>query len=94
MGYKPLRRLKKPDDMMSMDLMIPQLDSIALAVKASKDYLAIPIFLMTENAAECQRAHNLDALIHDVISKLFTVTVFCKMVRRITNTGVPDETVH
>ena len=49
---------------------------------------------MTGYAAERQRAHILDALIHDVISKLFTVTEFCGMVRRITNTAAPDETVH
>jgi two-component system cell cycle response regulator CpdR len=49
-------------------------------LKASKDYPDIPILLMTGYAAERQRAHNLDALIHDVISKLFTVTQICEMV--------------
>jgi two-component system cell cycle response regulator CpdR len=63
-------------------------------LKASKDYPDIPILLMTGYAAERQRAHNLDALIHDVISKLFTVTQICEMVRRITNTAAQDETVH
>ena len=80
--------------MMLVDIVMPQLDGIALALKASKDYPDLPVLLMTGYAAERQRAHNLDALIHDVISKPFTLTEICETVKRITNTAAPDETVH
>ena len=60
-------------DMLLSDIVMPQLDGIALALKVSKDYPDLPILLMTGYAAERQRAHNLDALIHDVIPKPFTL---------------------
>jgi two-component system, cell cycle response regulator CpdR len=60
-------------DMLLSDVVMPQLDGIALALKVSKDYPELPILLMTGYAAERQRAHNLDALIHDVIPKPFTL---------------------
>jgi CheY-like chemotaxis protein len=94
-GLQALTALeKKPYDMMLADIVMPQLDGIALALKASKDYPDLPVLLMTGYAAERQRAHNLDALIHDVISKPFTLTEIRETVRRITNTAGPDETVH
>ena len=60
-------------DMLLSDIVMPQLDGISLALKVSKDYPDLPILLMTGYAAERQRAHNLDALIHDVITKPFTL---------------------
>lgn len=60
-------------DMLLSDVVMPQMDGIALALKVSKDYPDLPILLMTGYAAERQRAHNLDALIHDVIPKPFTL---------------------
>ncbi len=94
-GLQALTALEKQRyDMMLADIVMPQLDGIALALKASKDYPDLPVLLMTGYAAERQRAHNLDALIHDVISKPFTLTEIRETVRRITNTAGPDETVH
>lgn len=61
-------------DMLLSDIVMPELDGIALALKVSKDHPDLPILLMTGYAAERQRAHNLDALIHDVISKPFSLT--------------------
>ena len=52
---------------------MPELDGIALALKVSRDWPDMPILLMTDCAAERQRPHNLDALIHDVISKPFAL---------------------
>ena len=94
-GLQALTALEKqPYDMMLADIVMPQLDGIALALKASKYYPDLPVLLMTGYAAERQRAHNLDALIHDVISKPFALTEIRATVRRITNTSGPDETVH
>lgn len=60
-------------DMLLSDIVMPELDGIGLALKVSKDYPNLPILLMTGYAAERQRAHNLDALIHEVIPKPFTL---------------------
>jgi two-component system, cell cycle response regulator CpdR len=52
---------------------MPELDGIALALKASKDYPAMKILLMTGYATERQRAHNLEALVDRVLMKPFTL---------------------
>jgi DNA-binding response OmpR family regulator len=55
------------------DIVMPNLDGIALALKVAKEHPSMPVLLMTGYAAERQRAHNLDVLIHDVITKPFTL---------------------
>src|SRR5215470_3309538 len=67
-------------DLLLTDIVMPGLDGIALALKASKDYPDMRILLMTGFAAERQRAHNLEALIHRVISKPFTLQEICAAV--------------
>jgi DNA-binding response OmpR family regulator len=69
-------------DLLLADIVMPQLDGIALALKVSRDHPDMPILLMTGYAAERQRAHNLDALIHDVITKPFTLREICDTVQR------------
>ncbi len=70
-------------DMMLADIVMPQVDGIALALKASKDFPELPVLLMTGYSAERQRAHNLDALVHEVISKPFTLDQIRETVRRV-----------
>lgn len=60
-------------DLLLTDIVMPGLDGIALALKASKDYPAMKILLMTGYSAERQRAHNLAALVHRVLPKPFTL---------------------
>ena len=81
-GQQALDVLKENHEfeMLLADIVMPQVDGIALALKVSKDYPGLPILLMTGYAAECQRAHNLDALIHDVITKPFTLKEICQAV--------------
>jgi two-component system, cell cycle response regulator CpdR len=67
-------------DLLLTDIVMPNLDGIALALKASKDHPAMKILLMTGFASERQRAHNLDALIHRVIAKPFTLEQICAVV--------------
>ncbi|HMK68181.1 MAG TPA: response regulator [Stellaceae bacterium] len=67
-------------DLLLTDIVMPGLDGIALALKASKDHPDLKILLMTGYAAEQQRAHNLDALIHRVIEKPFTLEQICAAV--------------
>ena len=77
-GQQALDMLEREKfDMVLADIVMPQMDGIALALKVSKDYPDLPILLMTGYAAERQRAHNLDALIHDVITKPFTLKEIC-----------------
>lgn len=63
----------EPFDLLLTDIVMPGLDGIALALKASKDYPAMRILLMTGYSAERQRAHNLTALVHRVLPKPFTL---------------------
>jgi two-component system, cell cycle response regulator CpdR len=64
---------RAPFDLLLTDIVMPELDGIALAVKASKDYPAMKILLMTGYATERQRAHNLEALVDRVLMKPFTL---------------------
>jgi CheY-like chemotaxis protein len=80
-GLAALARLAEgPFDLLLTDIVMPGLDGIALALKASKDFPDMRILLMTGFAAERQRAHNLEALIHRVISKPFTLQEICAAV--------------
>lgn len=65
-------------DLLVTDIVMPNLDGIALALKVAKEYPAMPVLLMTGYAAERQRAHNLEVLIHDVITKPFTLRQICE----------------
>ena len=67
-------------DLLLTDIVMPKLDGIALALKASKDYPQMKILLMTGYSAERQRAHNLAALVHRVITKPFTLDEICAAV--------------
>ena len=63
-------------DLLVTDIVMPQMDGITLALKATKDWPDMAVLLMTGFAAERQRAHNLEALIHKVISKPFEMRDF------------------
>jgi len=63
-------------DMLVTDIVMPNMDGITLALKATKDWPDMAVLLMTGYAAERQRAHNLEALIHKVISKPFEMRDF------------------
>lgn len=55
------------------DIVMPEMDGISLALKVTKDYPNMAVLLMTGYAAERQRAHNLEELIHKVLAKPFTM---------------------
>jgi len=70
-------------DLLVTDIVMPGLDGIALALKLTKDYPALSILMMSGYAAERQRAHNLDALIHKVVAKPFTLDEICAAVDEV-----------
>ncbi len=77
-GVQALERLRTDSfDLLITDIVMPELDGIALALKVTKDYPDLPILLMTGYSAERQRAHNLDELICRVITKPFTLKQIC-----------------
>jgi two-component system, cell cycle response regulator CpdR len=60
-------------DLLITDIRMPVMDGIALALSVARDHPDIVILLMTGYADQRERAHGLDAIIHDVISKPFSV---------------------
>lgn len=64
-------------DLLLADIVMPELDGIALSLMVARDHPDVPILLMTGYAAESQRAHNMESLIEDVITKPFTLTEIC-----------------
>jgi CheY-like chemotaxis protein len=60
-------------DVLLTDIKMPVMDGIALALATARDHPDITILLMTGYADQRERAHGLDALIHDVITKPLTV---------------------
>ena len=68
-----LTREKGAFDLLLTDIRMPIMDGIALALAAARDYPELVILLMTGFADQRERAHGLDALVHDVITKPFTL---------------------
>ena len=60
-------------ELLLTDIRMPVMDGIALALAATRDYPALTILLMTGYADQRERAHGLDALIHDVVTKPFSL---------------------
>ncbi len=60
-------------DLLLTDIRMPIMDGIALALAAARDHPDLTILLMTGYADQRERAHGLDALIHDVIAKPFSL---------------------
>jgi CheY-like chemotaxis protein len=60
-------------DLLLTDIRMPVMDGIALALSAARDHPRLAILLMTGYADQRERASGLDALIHDVITKPFTL---------------------
>ena len=67
-------------DLLLTDIRMPVMDGIALALAAARDHPDLTILLMTGYADQRERAHGLDALIHDVIAKPFSLTEIRKTV--------------
>jgi DNA-binding response OmpR family regulator len=60
-------------ELLLTDIRMPIMDGIALALAAARDHPQVAILLMTGFADQRERASGLDALIHDVITKPFSI---------------------
>src|SRR5690606_711544 len=73
-GAAALERLAAGSfDLLLSDIQMPVMDGIALALAAKRDNPALRIVLMTGYAAQRERAQGLQALIHDIVQKPFTL---------------------
>ena len=60
-------------DLLLTDIKMPLMDGIALALATARDFPKLTILLMTGFADQRERASGLNAIIHDVITKPFSV---------------------
>lgn len=60
-------------DLLLTDIKMPIMDGIALALAATRDFPTLTILLMTGFADQRERASGLNAIVHDVITKPFSV---------------------
>src|ERR1700761_2271580 len=70
-----LQREEGRFDLLLTDIRMPIMDGIALALSAARDYPRLTFLLMTGYADQRERAPGLDAIIHDVIAKPFTLAM-------------------
>ncbi|MSO71321.1 MAG: response regulator [Alphaproteobacteria bacterium] len=69
-------------DLLITDIMMPGLDGIELALLATQDRPGLPVILMSGLAAQRARAHNLDALVREVLAKPFSLAEIRDAARR------------
>ena len=60
-------------DLLLTDVKMPVMDGIALALAAARDFPDLTILLMTGFADQRERASGLNAIVHDVVTKPFSV---------------------
>jgi len=79
-------------DLLVSDIKMPVMDGIALALHTARDFPDMPILLMTGFADQRERANGLDALVHDVITKPFSLADIRKAVRDAISGVLPEDT--
>jgi len=60
-------------DLLLTDIQMPVMDGIALALAVARDFPDLKILLMTGFADQRERASGLNAIVHDVVTKPFSV---------------------
>lgn len=75
-GAEALEALTGEDgrfDLLLTDIKMPIMDGIALALTVARDFPSVTILLMTGFADQRERASGLEAIVHDVVTKPFSV---------------------
>ncbi len=67
-------------DLLLSDIKMPVMDGIGLALQVGAQFPQITILLMTGFADQRERAHGLDALIYDVVTKPFSLDILLSKV--------------
>jgi DNA-binding NtrC family response regulator len=65
--------VEKQFDLMLSDIRMPLMDGVALALSAGRDCPDMTILLMTGFADQRERTADLETLIHDVVTKPFSL---------------------
>jgi two-component system cell cycle response regulator CpdR len=68
-------------DLLLTDVNMPMTEGIALALAAGRQHRDVAIMLMTVYADQHEHAHDLDALVQDVITKPFSIEQIKSAVR-------------
>ena len=63
------------------DIVMPNVDGIALAMKATRLFPDMRVVMISGYAQERMRAHNLDALVHKILAKPFSLEEICDAVK-------------
>ena len=77
----------RPFDVLISDIVMPETDGIALALKIAKESPATAVVLVSGYPAELERARNLDALVRATLAKPFTMDDLKSLVASIAPTG-------
>ncbi len=81
-GQQALDALAKEKfEVLVTDIVMPNVDGIALALKAVRLFPDLRIVMISGYAQERMRAHNLDALVHRIIAKPFSLEEICDAVK-------------
>ncbi|UFX46243.1 response regulator [Bradyrhizobium sp. 41S5] len=75
-GAEALEMLTRDEgafDLLLTDIQMPIMDGIALALTAARDFPELKILLMTGFAHQRERASGLEAIVHDVVTKPFSI---------------------
>lgn len=81
-GRLALDELSKTSfDVLVTDIVMPNVDGIALALKATTVHPDLRIVMISGYAQERMRAHNIDALVHRIIAKPFSIQEICDAVK-------------
>jgi two-component system, cell cycle response regulator CpdR len=89
-GAAALERLSEAEgafDLILSDIRMPLMDGIALALSAGRDFPQVPILLMTGFADQRERAHDLEAIIEDVVTKPFSLAEIRAAVDKVLRNG-------
>ncbi len=70
-------------DVLVTDIVMPNVDGITLALKAGQLFPNLRIIMISGYAQERMRAHNLDALVHRIIAKPFSLEEICDAVQDV-----------
>jgi two-component system cell cycle response regulator CpdR len=83
-GFMALAAMREQHfDLLLTDIAMPGMDGITLSLQTERDFPNMKILLMTGYAHERQRAHNLDELVHEVMTKPFDIEVLRQRVKAL-----------